>query len=79
MNPRNPQEWGEIIEMEAAKMEGLRLQKELAQAQAVDLQRQLQEAWDALAFWSGIPYNDAILEYLEQKKMLEIDERNENE
>ena len=68
-----PEHVGEKMDVEHA------MQVQLYKAQLDDLSRQLQEAWDALAFHSGMDYNDAILLYLEEKKMLEIEERNENE
>jgi len=43
-------------------------------AQLDDLKNQLQEAWGAVAFWSQMDYNEAILFYLEEKKALEVDE-----
>ena len=68
-----PEDIGEKMEVEYEMINRFYM------AQAEDLQNQLQEAWDALAFHSGMDYNDAILLYLEEKKMLEVEGRLENE
>ena len=42
-------------------------QKRLLLAQAHDLKNQLHEAWEALAYYSGMDYNEAIVKYKEMK------------
>ena len=60
---RRAEALGELMDIDATERERLSLKLALAQAQAGDLHRQLQEAWDALAWFSGKDYNEAIAQY----------------